>query len=257
MCQRYDQDTAKKDKASFRDDTSILRSWLPETRDVLNSWCMVNVGIQDVQKLLRESWISSFKKFNLHPKHRVSFIQWCDRIKPFLQVRDYFKPDTKLTIHDEYDLLSLFWKEIQPAEKKALVEAFGSHSVWDFPCIWKVQRRFHIDTKELQNFCVCVNLALYKPEHLELVSQYKQRPTYDIYTADVCDNNHKYINEGLHSLYIFPKKDGELILNGYQLLKHMIWFSQINVCTNSDAYISLLSTFRFHRINSIFTQSTC
>ena len=126
---------------------------------------------------------------------------------------------------------------MDPAYKKAAVEDLESHSVWNVPWIQEVQRRFHIETKDLQNLRVCVNLALDKPEHLELVGKYKKIPTYDIDTADICDNNQKYINERLHSFHMVPKKDEELILKGEQLLEHIIRFTQRNVVTNSDAYI--------------------
>ena len=41
---------------------------------------------------------------------------------------------------------------MEPAEKKAVVEAFDSHGVCNVPCIWGVQRRFHIETEELSFF---------------------------------------------------------------------------------------------------------
>ena len=85
MCQIYDQDSSNQDKSSFRGNTSVLLPWIPETRVVLNYWFLVNVGLQAVKKLARESWVYSLKKFNLHPKHRVSFSQWFDRINLFLQ----------------------------------------------------------------------------------------------------------------------------------------------------------------------------
>ena len=51
VCQRYDQYSSKKDNASFREDNYFLHSRIPATRGVLNSWCMVNVGLQAVKKL--------------------------------------------------------------------------------------------------------------------------------------------------------------------------------------------------------------
>ena len=121
VCQRYDQDAARQDKAISRDDNYFLRSWIPASIGVLNSWFLVNVGLQNFRKLHRESWMSSFKKFNLHPKHRVSINQWCDRIKTFLQGGDYFKQDTTLTINNEYYILSSSWKVTELDEKKDVV----------------------------------------------------------------------------------------------------------------------------------------
>ena len=73
---------------------------------------------------------------------------------------------------------------------------------------------FHIETKYLCNICVCVNLALDKPEHIDLVGQYKQRPTHDRDTSVIYDNYDKYINEGIHYFQIVPKNCGKLVLKG-------------------------------------------
>ena len=114
------------------------RGRLEREGGLLNSWYMVNWDLQDVKKLPRESWISSIKKSNSHPKHHVYFIQWHNHIKPFLQGGDSFKKYTTLTINEKYDLLPSFWKGTEPAEKKAVVEAFESHCVWNVPCILEV-----------------------------------------------------------------------------------------------------------------------
>ena len=60
---------------------------------------------------------------------------------------------------------------MDPDEKKSVVEYFKSHGVWNVPLLWEVQCRFHIETKYPQNLCVCVNIDLDKPKHLELVDQ--------------------------------------------------------------------------------------
>ena len=54
LCQIYDQDSDKQYNSIFREDTSFLHLWIHVTRGVLNSWCLVNVGIQDINKLPRE-----------------------------------------------------------------------------------------------------------------------------------------------------------------------------------------------------------
>ena len=127
---------------------------------------------------------------------------------------------------------------MEPTEKKVVVEAFESHGVWNFSFIREVHCRFHIETEDLQNLRVCVNLVLEKPKHLYLVFQYKQIQIYEIYNAGVCDNNHKEINEGFHSFHIVPKKGGTLIMKGEYLLDHMIRFTHIIVGKNIDASFS-------------------
>ena len=82
-------------------------------------------------------------------------------------------------------------KGMKPDDKKAVVEVFESHGVWNVPWIRDVQSSFHIETKDLQNLRVCDKIALDKPEYLDLVGQYKQRLKYDMDTADVFDNYNK------------------------------------------------------------------
>ena len=50
VCQSYDQDSANQDKARFREDTYVLRLWIPAKIGVLNSWWLVNVGLQAAKK---------------------------------------------------------------------------------------------------------------------------------------------------------------------------------------------------------------
>ena len=92
------------------------------------------------------------------------------------------------------------------SEKNYFVESFNSRGVFNVTFIQKVHCRLHIDSKDLQSIQVCVNLYLDKPENIELVGPYKNRPTYYRDTDYVCDNLHKFINEGLHPLQLVPKK---------------------------------------------------
>ena len=100
---------------------------------------------------------------------------------------------------------------MESADNKAVVEFFDSNSVWGVSCIQYFQSKFHIGTSNLQNICFCVSLSLDKPEHLDLVGKYKQIPTDEIDTVDVCEKSHKDINEGLHYFKLVPKKDGKYV----------------------------------------------
>ena len=108
-----------------------------------------------------------------------------------------------MTIEYKYDSLPLFWKGMDPAEKKAAVESFDNHGVWNVPWIREVHHSFNIETKDLKNLRVCINLALDKTEHFELVGQYKNR---HIYNVDVCENSHKYANKRLYSFQLVQKR---------------------------------------------------
>ena len=84
-------------------------------------------------------------------------------------------------------------------------EAFKIHVFGIVTCIMEFHSRFHIDAKDLYNICVCVNLSLVKPEHLELVRTSEQTQTDETDNVNVCENSHKNINEGLHHFHLVPK----------------------------------------------------
>jgi hypothetical protein len=91
VCQAYDQEVAKADKRSMRTSLDFLRKNTRVTHAVIDSWDLVLVGLAAVRELAPASWITSFKKVNLHPHFRVDFRSWCDRISHFLQGGASFK----------------------------------------------------------------------------------------------------------------------------------------------------------------------
>ena len=119
-----------------------------------------------------------------------------------------------------------------PVDKKSVVEGFDIHDVWNVSYIWEVQSRFHIETKDLQRLCVCVNPPLINlnilisfshplrdQQTIEIILMFMKTPT-------------KTSTKGSTLYRLFCKKR-KLSLKGDQFLDNMIWSNLIHVVTNS------------------------
>ena len=91
VCQAYDQEVAKADKRSMRTSLEFLRKNTRVTQAVIDSWDLVLVALAAVRELAPATWVTSFRKVNLHPHFRVDFGAWCGRISHFLQGGASFK----------------------------------------------------------------------------------------------------------------------------------------------------------------------
>jgi hypothetical protein len=64
--QSYDQDVAKKDKASTRELLEFARGRI--NRDV-DQWTLLGILIVAIRNISTSAWENSFKAVNLHPDH--------------------------------------------------------------------------------------------------------------------------------------------------------------------------------------------
>jgi len=73
--QAYDQFVAK-------DDKRIIRDYLHNFRRVvkMDQWHVIRCAMAAQAQVTAVSWINSFKRVNMHPKHRVSFNDWMKKL---------------------------------------------------------------------------------------------------------------------------------------------------------------------------------
>ena len=103
--QAYDQSVAKEDKKHISAALDKARSI-----QVLNQETVVAACIYALNLVPAESWVSSFKKVNLHPHHRVDFTTWCKKIESKLKTGEqFFKNRVGL-----WDAMPAFWKAMPP-----------------------------------------------------------------------------------------------------------------------------------------------
>ncbi|KAI2508458.1 hypothetical protein MHU86_5985 [Fragilaria crotonensis] len=102
--QAYDQSVAKNDKAGMRMNLDLIR---PHIGVRLDQWYLISIAIEALKKIKASAWIESFKKVNLHPRHRVSFDVWLKKIDTKLSSGEFFASRTSL-----FDAMPAVWKNI-------------------------------------------------------------------------------------------------------------------------------------------------
>jgi hypothetical protein len=76
--QAYDQNVAKADKLMIR---SLLDNVRPSLKRVLTQFELIAICLHALKDTKADSWISSFKKVNMHPDYRISFREWLPRVE--------------------------------------------------------------------------------------------------------------------------------------------------------------------------------
>ena len=163
--QAYDQEVARADKRSSRGALAFVRSTTALTRHVVDGWCLVHVCLAVLRALEPDAWISSFKKVNLHPHHRVGFVEWCKRIEHFLVGGKDIKEE-ELT--DNYTLLPSFWHGTAPNEKMRVMKIYEENdSAFSTQCIEQLRRELGFPLSDMQDLRLCIELATEDPSHLD------------------------------------------------------------------------------------------
>lgn len=172
-----------------------------------------------VRQLEPKTWIHSFKKVNLHPHHRVSFQDWCERISHFLQGGESFKPEV---LTDGYALLPSFWHGMLPEEKKLISSIFTAHAnSYSMACVRELHERAHIPMADMHNLRVCLELAAEDPTHLE-----RSMPEASSATPDAVVSGQAAMTgvaQGLVTFQLHPKgPDGKQLYTGMAKFEHLV-----------------------------------
>ena len=119
----------------MREAAVCIRAAGSVTKGVLGTWDLVHVGLAAIRLSSPEAWVKSAIKVNLHPFHRVPFVEWCQRIAPFLQGGLNFKPEAAV---DKYSLLPAWWHGMRPEEKKATAAIVAHEGGWTPTCVQRL-----------------------------------------------------------------------------------------------------------------------
>ena len=220
VCQAYDQEVAKADKRSMRKSLAFLRKTTDVTKGVVDGWQLIHVGLAMVRELESDSWIYSFKKVNLHPHHRVSFPEWCERISHFLQGGQSFKSEV---VRDSYALLPSWWHGFLPEQKKRAATIFASHgNSYSVACVQELTgAQGLVLPAEMHNLRLCLDLAAEDPSHLD--RGLPEAAAIPEEAEVVAAQANVDVNKGLVTFQLFPKKsDGTQLYTGLALFEHMV-----------------------------------
>ena len=231
--QAYDQEVAKSDKRSMRGALGFLRSSSKLTKQTIDGWQLVHVGLACCRELKSDTWVHSFKKVNLNPLHRVDFPAWCKRISHFLQGGEgSFK---KEAVRDEYALLPAFWHGMEPEEKKLAASILSVHAnSFTVQCLRELHSKVHVPMADMQQLRVCLELAAKDPSHLERRVPETSAPSA---SAEVVAARKGLadVNAGLATFQLHPTKaDGSPLLTGMALFEHVSKMARRSVSAGTD-----------------------
>jgi hypothetical protein len=156
--QAYDKLVAKEDK-------QVLRATLGDICDMkgsnnfLTQLDLVHCGIRTVRHTSEhpELWIGSFDAVNLCPSTRMSFLDWCKWIEPFMTAADSFNLVTQTQKLDKYTTLPEFWQTMSTEHKQHAVDIVERHgSLWSTTCLLELIDKLLVDQKELASLHTCV-----------------------------------------------------------------------------------------------------
>ena len=225
VCQAYDQDVAKKDKSAMRDALALLREKSDKFNGVVDGWDLIHAALAAVRELPADSWVTSFKRVNLHPKYRTSFVEWCKKIDRYLVGGQSFESETEL---DMYSLLPSFWHGMTPAEKKKAVSIFDKHGDWTVPCVREMALEMNDEMKWMQQLRVCIETAKENPQHLNMTcpaSSVSSRLSAEAKEAEAAAS--ESASQDLRTFELIPKgDDGKPALKGHDLFQHLVRFGR-------------------------------
>jgi hypothetical protein len=101
--QPYDQQTAQADKRTSRQLLDMART---KVNGNIDQWKLIGILIVFINNLKKDVWMNSFIKVNLHPKHRVDYMKWVERISSHVITGESaYKRNTA----SMYDAMPAFW----------------------------------------------------------------------------------------------------------------------------------------------------
>lgn len=220
VCQAYDQDVAIKDKITMRSCLDYLRQSEKLQKNVIDGWDLIHVGLAAVRELDPKSWITSFTRVNLHPRHRVEFPQWIERIEQFLQGGLSFKQE-EMDV-DPYALLPSFWHGMSTVEKKQALTILQSHEEYTVECIRQLNSEMNIPLAEMQQLRVCLELALEHPDHLERSG--KVESTGAPLPAEITSAQQGLadVAVGLNTFLLHPKRKDQTPMSNEEHFEHLV-----------------------------------
>lgn len=119
--QAYDQFVAKEDKRLIRMAIDAVR--IHNKSLVLNQQYLIGILLHALQKVRRATWGKSFIKVNLHPDHRIPFVQWLRKIDSHLETGErFFKNDSD----GLYEAMPALWKNLEVKERHRLISIIDS-----------------------------------------------------------------------------------------------------------------------------------
>lgn len=117
MNQPYDLDPAKSDKCGLR----YLRAQMQFADKPIDQWELVTMMAAIARTCTPEAWINAFIQTNLHPDHRIPFLEWCAKPRIQQSLRAGLKYEKDCQPQDDFDLLPPLYRGMSLSELQRLL----------------------------------------------------------------------------------------------------------------------------------------
>ena len=165
--QAYDRTVALQDKSVARDVLGMLRATTSISKGVVDQWGLVHVMLQCLlQENSGKAWEVSFIQVNMHPKHRLSFEDWIQKLvtKGVLQSGDTFQGEGDREL-DKFSMLPDFWKGMHPTERQHVICVVKAHqNQYTVDCLKQLHTECSLTYSDMQKVRVCCVVSEEHPE---------------------------------------------------------------------------------------------
>jgi len=133
----------------------------------IDQWKLIGILIIAIKNLKEDVWVKSFKKVNLHPKFRVDYENWMQRIHPHIVTGE--AAYTRKNTTSLYDAMPALWKNLTVANRhavlsnidEAIATAEGGNPWVDKMHLINMSR--FVDLKNVPKLRICHQVAKHDP----------------------------------------------------------------------------------------------
>jgi len=105
------------------------------SKQQLDQWDLITICAIAISRSKADTWISSFKRVNLHPDYRLNFEDWLKRIGSKIVAGEKFFKGR----HTLYDMLPQFWKQMPTEDRQLAVEQIDRYHANESVETWSKQ----------------------------------------------------------------------------------------------------------------------
>ena len=190
----------------------------------IDPYDLVLTGIRIVNACTEAIWVCSYRRVNLDPRERMSFQDWCKKIKHYLTAGEAFKEEAvDYSPQEIFNMLPSFWHGMEPADRKVIMTIMQSHGFrYTADSLKQLHTECSLPFSQLTDIRVCIIIARQHPGTLDMSVCHKKSAETTL--AEVAEAQEAAAKQeaGLDDFQLVPRDcDGKPKLTGVLLLDHM------------------------------------
>ncbi|GFH45620.1 hypothetical protein CTEN210_02094 [Chaetoceros tenuissimus] len=229
--QAYDQNAAREDKTGMRESLNKVS----RVYEKIDQWKLTAIAITAQLRTTKETWITSFKRVNMHPSTRVSAEEWLKKLdeKGVLAGEKFFEKRTTL-----YDAMPAVWKDLAIQERQKILKiikdaydtAPADAEVWTKARV--IQLAKYVPLSEIHKLRACYFAAEKDPSVVTREKEEISDPLTSTKTQTDVDEFYSWQPKKRKEKYIKTRRTEERDEDGKQKLNEEACFEYFHHITN-------------------------